>query len=146
MLCEGMCGLVAGGFLGVVGGQGLVKDHDVLVASQGHPIGIQEAGWLCFLPDDVIAEALGVSHYHGGGKGALPKQQDSTMRLDNPLRKFTECSETLFRRDNDIPGVLGGAIGQVAENHVNGCVFYFGQPFQAVNVINMVLLHTSPSL
>ena len=50
-----------------------------------------------------------------------------------------------LRRDDGVPGILGRAIGQVAENHIDGFVFNLRQAVQAANVVNSVRFHINSS-
>ena len=141
MFCEGMNRCVSSRLLGVVHGQSLVEHHNILMAPQGHPVRVQEAGRLCLLPDNIVPEQFLVGHNHSSGEGALPEQENRAVRLNDALILRPE----LFRRDNGIPGVLGGAVGQVTENHVYRFVFNLRQSIQAVNVINTAVFHTNSS-
>ena len=141
MFRESVDGCVPSGLLGIVHRQGLVEHHDVLVAPQGHPVRVQEAGRLCFLPDNVVPEEFLVGHNHGGGEGTLPKQENRAVWLDDAL----VLRPKLFWRDDGVPGVLGGAIGQVAENHIYRFAFDLGQTLQAVYIVNSVSFHINAS-
>ena len=119
------------GHLRVVGGQFLVEHGDLLVASQGHALRIEESRGQLLVPDKIVAKERSVRIDEIDVEHPLRKEHDRSVILDHPLVFPPEIG----KGNNNIRLISRHSIGKVTTNQVDASCFDGGQNLQAIVVV-----------